>query len=278
VRLNRLTPAFVLACALSATPLLAQAPAPAQTPAPAPPDATALAKQQQNPISSLVSIPLQFNFNTGGGLEDQGFFLLNVQPVIPFRLNDGWNAVSRTVVPIASMPGPEGTHSSGIGDIQMQLYLTPSKSQKVVLGAGPVVSAPTATLSGLQTGSWAAGPTFVALTMPGPWVIGALVNNLWTFSDAGDEPTMNQFLLQPFVNFNFGKGWAIASVPLITANWDAESGQQWTVPIGAGISRTTVFSGRPMVLAVHYYHNVVHPDAAAGGQLRFMWVLLFPKK
>ena len=110
--------------------------------------------------------------------------------------------------------------------------------------AGPVVSAPTAT-SGLQTGSWAAGPTFVALAIPGSWVIGALVNNVWTFSDAGDDPEMNQFLLQPFVNFNFGKGWAIASVPLITANWDAESGQQWTVPMGAGISRTTVFSDGP---------------------------------
>ena len=131
----------------------------------------------------------------------------------------------------------------------MQLYLTPSKGDKVIWGAGPVVSAPTATTSGLQTGSWAAGPTFVALTMPGPWVIGALVNNVWTFSDAGDGPKVNQFLLQPFVNFNFGKGWAISTVPIITANWDAESGQQWTVPVGAGISRTTVFSGRPMVLA-----------------------------
>jgi hypothetical protein len=106
----------------------------------------------------------------------------------------------------------------------------------------------------------------------------ALVDNVWTFSDAGDDPTMNQFLLQPFVNDNFGKGWAISTVPIITANWDAESGQQWTVPVGLGISRTTAFSGRPMTLALHYYHNVVHPDAAAGGQLRFMWVLLFPKK
>jgi hypothetical protein len=257
---------------LHANPLAAQA-----TDAP-PADVNALAKQQQNPISSLVSVPLQFNFNTGGGLEDQTFLLLNAQPVIPFRVNEHWNAISRTVVPIASVPGADGTSSSGIGDIQLQLYLTPSKSGSFVWGGGPVVSAPTATTSGLKTGSWAAGPTFVALTMPGPWVVGVLANNVWTFSDAGDDTKMNQFLLQPFVNLNFGKGWALSSVPIITANWDADSGQQWTVPVGLGIGRTTVFSGRPMLLAVHYYANVVHPDAAASSQLRFMVVFLFPKR
>jgi hypothetical protein len=126
---------------------------------------------QQNPISSLVSVPLQFNFNTGGGLEDQTFLLLNAQPVIPFRVNEHWNAISRTVVPIASVPGPDATRSSGVGDIQLQLYFTPSKSGSFVWGGGPVMSAPTATTGGLKTGSWAAGPTFVALTMPGPWVL-----------------------------------------------------------------------------------------------------------
>ena len=262
----------VLSCAIHANPLIAQT-----TTAP-PTDATALAKQQQNPISSLVSVPLQFNFDTGGGLEDQTSMLLNAQPVIPFRLNDGWNAISRTVVPIASTPGPDGTRFSGIGDIQLQLYFTSSKSGTVIWGAGPVVSVPTATTTGLETGSWAAGPTFVALAMPGPWVIGALANNVWTFADAGDDRKVNQFLFQPFVNFNFGKGWALASVPIITANWEAESGQQWTVPLGLGISRTTVFSGQPMLLGLHYYGNVVHPDNAPSSQVRFMVVFLFPKR
>ena len=259
-------------CAIAAIPAWAQ-----QAAGP-PVDVTALAKEQQNPISSLTSIPLQFNFDTGGGLEDQTSLLLNAQPVIPFRVSSGWNAISRTVVPIASLPGPEDTRQSGVGDIQLQLYLTPSKARGVIWGAGPVVSAPTATTAGLETGSWAIGPTFVALAMPGPWVVGTLVNNVWTISDAGDDRKVNQFLLQPFVNYNLAKGWAIASVPIITANWEADSGQEWTVPLGLSISRTTVFSGRPMVLGLHYYHNVVHPDTAASSQLRFMVVLLFPKR
>jgi hypothetical protein len=256
----------------------------AQGAAPAPPtasatDTTALAKEQQNPISSMTTIPWQFNFNSGGELEDRTLFLLNVQPVMPFKVSDRWNMIVRTIAPVLSAPGPETTRYTGLGDIQEQIYLTPSKGGKVIWGAGAVLSMPTATTAAGETGSWAAGPTFVALTMPGPWVIAAVVNNVWTFSDSGSTTKVNQFLLQPFINFNFGKGWAISTVPVITAHWDAESGQQWTVPIGAGISRTTVFSGRPpMTLAIHYYRNVVHPDAAAANQVRFMVVMLFPKK
>jgi hypothetical protein len=265
----------------------AQAPAPvderkAQSSPPAPAasatDTTALAKEQQNPISSMTTIPWQFNFNSGGGLEDRTFFLLNVQPVMPFKVSSRWNMIVRTIVPVLSAPGPETSRFTGLGDIQEQIYLTPSRGGKVIWGAGPVLSMPTATTAAGETGSWAAGPTFVALTMPGPWVVGAVVNNVWTFSDSGSTTKVNQFLLQPFVNYNFGKGWAISTVPVITANWDAESGQQWTVPIGAGISRTTVFSGRPMTLAIHYYRNVVRPDNAAADQVRFMLVMLFPKR
>ena len=262
--------AVLLACAATAG---AQAP-----PAPAAADTTAMAKEQQNPISSMATMPWQFNFNSGGGLEDRTFFLLNVQPVLPFKVSADWNMIVRTVVPVVSAPGPETSRYTGIGDIQEQLYLTPSKGSTVTWGFGPVVSMPTATTAAMQTGSWAAGPSFVALAMPGPWVVGALINNVWTFSDSGSDTKVNQFLLQPFVNYNFGKGWALSTVPVITANWDAESGQKWTVPIGAGISRTAVFSGKPMTLALHYYRNVVRPDNAGADQVRFMVVMLFPKR
>ncbi len=82
--------------------------------------------------------------------------------------------------------------------------------------------------------------------------------------------------MQPFINFNFGKGWALAFAPLLTANWDAESGNEWTVPLGFGISRTTAFNKRPMTLGVQYY-NVERPDGSAASQLRFAISLRYPK-
>ena len=242
-----------------------------------PPDTTGLAKESQNPVASLVSIPLQFNINSGGGLEDGSFLLFNFQPVIPFRLNDDWNMIVRTIVPVVSIPGPDTNRFSGMADIQEQIFLSPSKSGKLIWGVGPQVSFPTGTTVPTETGSWAAGPTFVALTMPGPWVIGAVANNVWTFSDSGDSTELNQFFMQPFANYNFGKGWAISTAPAITANWDAPDGQKWTVPVGIGIGRTTVFNGRPMTLAVQYYHNVEHPENAAANTVRFQVTLLYPK-
>ena len=102
---------------------------------------------------------------------------------------------------------------------------------------------------------------------------------MWTFADSGDDTEVNQFLLQPFVNYNFGKGWAISAAPVITANWDADSGNQWTIPIGAGIGRTVVFDGRPMSLNVQYYHNAKRPDgSSAANQARFSVTLLYPKR
>jgi hypothetical protein len=246
----------------------------AATFAPPAEDATALAKQQQNPISSLISVPLQNNFNTGGGLEDRTSFLLNAQPVLPFKLSDRWNVVSRTVLPIVSTPGPEDTRYSGIGDIQLQFYVTPSKGRSITWGAGPVFSLPTAT----TTGSRPAGRGRVRRAGDAGPGSPALVTNVWTFADAGDTTKTNQLLVQPFVNYNFGKGWALSSVPIITANWEAESGQQWTVPLGLGLMRTTKFSGRPLVVGVHYYYNVVRPDTAPSSQVRFMLVLLYPPK
>lgn len=93
--------------------------------------------------------------------------------------------------------------------------------------------------------------------------MGTLVTQLWTYADAGDDTEVNQLLLQPFVNFNFGTGWALAFAPNITANEDAPSGDRWTVPLGLGITRTTVFNKRPMSLGLQYYHNVERPTGAA---------------
>src|SRR5262245_45768187 len=197
-------------------------------------DASDLAKQTQNPVSSVISVPFQFNFNSGGGLNDRTLFNLNFQPVIPFKLTSSLNLIARTIVPIVSVPAGD-LRFSGVGDIQEQLFFSPSKATSFVFGIGPIFSFPTATADVSRTGSWAAGPNGVVLMMTKSFVFGALINQLWTFSDDGDEREVNKFLLQPFANYNFGKGWVISIAPSITADWDASDGEQWTVPVGIGI-------------------------------------------
>jgi len=249
----------------------------AQTPPPEH-DTAALAKQTQNPVSDLISVPMQFNFNTGGDLRDATLFNLNLQPVIPFKATSDWNVIARAIVPIDSVPGSDAVSYSGVGDIQLQLYLTPSKPGAFIYGVGPVLSCPTATAPPLRSGTWAGGLGAVGLTIRGPWVIGALVTQSWPLSDTGGEPETNLLVFQPAINYNFGGGWAMSFSPAVTANWDASSGNQWTVPLGLGITKTTVFNGRPMNVGLTYYDNVKRPDGAAGHQLRFSISLLYPKR
>jgi hypothetical protein len=240
--------------------------------------ATALAKATQNPVADLVSLPFQFNFNTGGGLADRTSFTMNFQPVIPIKgLFQKWIVVARTVIPYVSVPAGS-TRQSGLADIQGQFFVTPVKVGKIVWGLGPVLSVPTATAQATATGSWAIGPTALVVETAGQYVFGALVNNLWTFADDGGEPEVNQLLLQPFINFNFGKGWAVSFSPVITANWDAPAGEEWTVPVGIGFSKVAVFNSRPMSLGVSYYHNVTRPTSGAANLLRISLSLLYPSQ
>jgi hypothetical protein len=260
---------MVLACA---------APSVAQAPPEPPGDVTSLAKTTQNPVSDLISLPFQFNFNTGGDLEQRTYFNLNFQPVVPFKMTTNWNAIARTILPINSVPGPDGTRYSGVGDIQEQLFFTPAKPGGIIWGVGPAFSFPTATATPLETGTWAAGFAAVVLKMTGPWVLGSLVTQFWPLSDAAGDPETDIFLVQPFVNYNFSRGWALSFSPNITANWNAPSGQEWTVPLGIGFTKTTVFNARPMNVGVTYYYNVARPDGSAAQQLRFAISLLYPER
>jgi len=235
-----------------------------------------LARASQNPVANMTSFPLQFNFNSAGGLQSRTQLLLNVQPVMPLDVNRQWLLVARTVVPYLNTPLPLETRENGIADIQEQLFFTPKKPGRFIWGAGPVASIPTATVDVARTGQWALGPTAVGLVDIDRWVVGLLANNLWRIGGIDHGERINQFTMQPFINFNIPQGWAITTSPLITADWSAREGQRWTVPLGIGLSKVTTIGRQPVNVSMQYYHNVEHPDAAAANQFRFQFTLLFP--
>jgi hypothetical protein len=260
---------------------------------PAAPDATAeapqktaadLAKAAQNPIANMISVPLQSNFNfynidKHGYERDTMGYVLNVQPVIPLKINDDWNLITRTVIPIINqpqlMPGM-GSHA-GLGDIQFTSFLSPSKSGKITWGVGPVLQFPSATDDSLGSGKWSAGPSAVVLAMDGPWVVGALAQNVWSYAGDSDRPYVNQLLVQPFINYNLPKGWYLTTSPIITANWHADSDDRWTVPVGGGVGKIVKFGKLPVNLQLSSYYNVVHPDFGPEWSVRFQVQFLFPK-
>src|SRR5271166_4547752 len=238
-----------------------------------------LAKESQNPIANLISVPFQNNFNFGIGPKDATQWDLNVQPVIPITLNKDWNLITRTIMPIINQPSPgPGIESAfGLGDINPTVFLSPKNSGKLLWGFGPTMTFPTATEPLLGNGKWSAGPSLVVLTTPGHWVIGALANNQWSFAGWGNK-SVDALLVQPFVNYNFPHGWYVTSSPIITANWEAASDERWTVPIGGGVGKIIKIDKLPINTSLQAFCNVVTPQhSGADWQLRFQVQFLFPK-
>jgi hypothetical protein len=242
-------------------------------------DVSELAKASQNPVGDLTALPVEIKFLAGGGLTNGSSILnVNFEPVIPLAINQNWNVIVRTIFPYLSFPGPQLTRVTGLGDVKEQLFFSPSHPGALLWGVGPVFSFPTATNGLATTGSWAAGPSAVVLKFIGPLVLGTLAFNVWTFADNDHRPPeVNGLSVQPFFELNLPDGWAFGSSPSITANWDAPSGEKWTVPLGLGISKVTLVGPLPMLLGIDYYNNVKRPTGATKTEMRFLAAVLFPK-
>lgn len=231
----------------------------------------------QNPIANLISIPFQNNMDFSIGPDDRTRNTLNIQPVIPFSLNEDLNLITRTIVPIISQPLGEDDSEFGLGDINLSLFLTSANPSKIIFGGGIALGFPTATNEILGTEKWTAGPSFVVLVQPEGWTIGAIAQNTWSYAGSDDRGDVNFFYSQIFATKNLENGWYLNSAPIITSNWEAASGQQWTVPIGAGFGKLIRLGKLPVNAQAGYYYNVVTPDFGPESQLRFQVVLLFPQ-
>jgi hypothetical protein len=246
-------------------------------------DAAALAKAAQNPIADMISVPIQYNANFKTGPLEKTQSVLNIQPVYPISLNPEWNLITRTIVPLLSQPefvAGEG-RENGIGDIQFSAFLSPKKPTAGgwIVGVGAIAQLDTASDDRLGQGVWGLGPTAVALRIDGHWVYGALLNNVWSVARDDNRASVNQMLFQPFANYNLPghPGRYLQFAPIITANWEADSGNRWTVPLGVGIGQIMRFGTQPVNLQASVYYNVERPDFAPQWNLRLQVQFMFPK-
>ena len=238
-----------------------------------------LAKKLSNPIASLISVPFQGNYDGGYGPDDGSKYTINVQPVIPFTLNEDWNLISRTIVPIVwqnDIAGPSGDQF-GLGDTTQSLFFSPKKptSSGIIWGVGPVFLLPTATDDLLGGGKWGAGPTAVALKQSGPWTYGALVNHIWSFAGDEDRQDVNSTFLQPFISYTTPKAWTFALNTESTYNWETED---WSVPINFTVAKLVKVNKQPIQLMAGVRYWAQSPDNGPDGfGARLAVTFLFPK-
>lgn len=248
-----------------------------------------LIKAAQNPIASMISLPIDCSVDFGA--TNGGAAIANIQPVIPTNLGD-WNLVSRGILPVAyvegavgGLPGIPGQPPTltpkkstwGLGDLNYTGFFSPAEVGDVIWGIGPSIMFPTATDPVLGSEKWSAGPSFVVLAQPNPWSLGVLGRQLWSFAGKGDRASVNQTMMQVFVNYNLDDGWYLMTDPVMLANWQARSSQRYTVPVGGGVGRIFKIGEQPVRATLRSYWYPVRPDDAPDWSINFSFTWMWPK-
>ncbi|HBX44016.1 MAG TPA: hypothetical protein DEH27_09705 [Deltaproteobacteria bacterium] len=239
-----------------------------------------LAQELTNPLADLMTIPIQMNYDREIGLLDDGWKLqTNIQPVVPFHLNEDWSLISRTILPVTYQKDifPGAGSQFGLGDINLTLFFSPKKPSAggVIWGAGPVLLLPTATDSLLGAKKWGAGPAAVALTMRGPWTVGALANHIWSFAGDSDRQDISNTFVQPFVAYTWPSAWTVSVQSESTYNWKTE---KWSIPINAAVSKLVFLGKLPVSLQAGVGYWAESPETGPEGfRFRLQANLVLPR-
>jgi hypothetical protein len=238
-----------------------------------------LLKSVQNPVADLISVPIlnTTNFNTGSFNRAQN--VLAFQPVIPANLTENWMLISRIILPITWQPYPDQSSGGkfGLGDMTPSFFLAPRNPGSVIWGVGPATVLPTATSTILGQGKFSLGPSVVVLAQPGQWTLGALVSNVWSVVGSNGRPPVNRMSFQYFLCYNLAHDWYLSAAPILVADWRANAGNRWLVPVGGGVGKLVTIGSKPVDFSGTFYSNVVTPAGMPTWQMNLQMTLLFPQ-
>jgi len=252
-------------------------------------DASDLAKQAQNPIGTMITLPFENTFNFENGTDDDDFqYILQVQPVIPFGISEKWNLITRPILSVISQPEQAqipfpptvvrtGKRTWGLGDMNVSFFFSPKPTTGLVWGVGPVLGVPIATDDDLGSEKWTAGPTGVVVYQTGSWLFGSLVGQMWSFAGDSGRGNVSFGYLQPFLNYNLPRGWYLTSSPMMSANWEAGSDNKLTIPVGGGIGKVFSLGDQRVNTRLVSYYNAERSRGSADWTLQWTFQLLFPK-
>ncbi len=267
---------FTFLCILSPFLLSAQQTEKPGAPAPAANEAEELAKKLANPIASLISVPFQNNTYYGIGPNKGTQNVMFFQPVIPFKINEHLNLITRYIFPIITQYNVVGQNSSqsGLGDATISAFLSPSNTKNgLTWGAGPAFLVPTATDTYLGTGKFGVGPTAVVLKQEHGFTYGALANQIWSVAGAGDRAPVSQLFVQPFFTYNWKSGAGIGLVGTLVEDWENKT---FASTITMPFTGITKFGKQIVQLAVGPQLPISGPAKGTFGW-RAQLTLIFPK-
>jgi hypothetical protein len=236
----------------------------------------ALAQKLSNPVASMISVPLQWNYDCCYGPSDGVRLTLNVQPVAPVHLNNDWNLIVRTILPLVYQqsvaPGVE--ESYGVSDITQSFFFSPSTPRNGVTWAvGPAFLWPVGT-DELGTQKWAAGPTGLVLKVDGKSTYGLLANHLWSYAGADDRDDVSQTFVQPF--YSYTTSTATTYGVNLEASYDWEH-RTWNVPMNLSVSQLYTIGGQRVQFGIGAKLYLVEEGDSPDWGVRASATFLFPE-
>jgi hypothetical protein len=233
-----------------------------------------LSKSLHNPFEDSIKLPIEATSGFSIGSHHDAGEALNIEPVVPFLLNDDWLLIARPNLTLAYLPRPY--NESGLTDIQTSFYLTPTSASTWIWGVGPIFQFPTGSSTDLGTGRYSAGPSAGIVYSSGPWFNGVLADQLMSFAGQRKRGSVNETDIEPQVSYNFKSGWYVQSEPSISYDWTAATRYAWTLPVGVDVGKAFNVGSRSLSLQIGAYDIAERPQNSPEWIARVQITLLFP--
>ena len=235
--------------------------------------------------SPAFALPMEIETDSGAANGDAT--LLRIMPVYATPTRENWRLIHLDLIVLADAPGgvpgrpgnPEpipGGRATGLSDLVPVRLYTPNQTGNLIWGIGAMLSIPTATHDSLGSGKWALGPAFRIVYRNGPWNVGAIGGQRWSFAGGSHRAGLNQFMIRAAIRRRLGAKWYFVSAPIITAN--LTSSGSWLVPLGGGIGRTFRLGGNEWAASIQGYANVIKPSGAPDWSVRASLTAMIPTR
>ncbi|MEH6581830.1 MAG: hypothetical protein V7754_07840 [Halioglobus sp.] len=238
-----------------------------------------MARKAQDPLGDVKAIMSDNTIAFDGGEDgDDTSYGFQIQPVYAIKNDTSFNMIARAVIPIVGVdpgvvlpplgpePRPDEDDQWGLSDSIVQYFFSPKGDGGLKWGIGPQVSLKTRTSDQQAGPGWGAGLAGVIFTGVGNWALGAIAMQHW-----GEEDDFNRATVQGIITYNFESmpGAYLGYNNAITYNWEGDSGQKLTVPLGLTLGRTILLgNGDGLDFSVGAYDLVERPDNAPEWQLK----------
>lgn len=238
-----------------------------------------LAKTLANPVASLATLPINYDFDNNIGPNDSSQqSAITFQPVIPYKLNEDWNLISRSVFSVVDQSGSFTGNHMGNGDLLQTFFFSPTRVKKggLIWGVGPVMSIPIASQDQFGTGKFSLGPEVVVLKQTGHWTYGMLGYQIWSVAGEGFRNDVSNLFIQPFLSYVTSNSVTYTLKSEATYDWEKS---EWSVPIFARVGKLVKIKGQLVNVAAgvkYWVHS--SKNGPEGAALRLEWTFLFPQK